>query len=311
MALYAIDTSQTVPSSEREAVVQHPTWWFDDGNVIVFTEDGNVGVRVHRERLTAVSPVFQAVLDVVLQVPAHERPCAFGQPCIGVDCTIHDVVDLVTLAYNPGNLFVTWPALVGDTSLPTMTRHFLYMMRVWEVDRAYFRADLLDALHRDWPASLAGWDRNLDCVASGLPHGWPDALPMLQLALQNRALLRPLLPALCYRLACTTSIPDIILLRTEVRNIVWIGHVRLILLARDILEEFKTMAARSLCCRIESDAQRALGSCGADILCGLRELGERVETSPTFCTGCKREAGRRVTDKRHWVWGHLNSIFGI
>ncbi|EJD39885.1 hypothetical protein AURDEDRAFT_171017 [Auricularia subglabra TFB-10046 SS5] len=286
MALSSIEfvRSTRSASEDDERLTQHPTCWFDDGDVIVYAERTNIAVRFHRESLAAISQAFSNVLQQSLLLPEHQRPSAFGQLSICVDCTIEDVV--------------------------LLARHFLHVMAIWEVDRSRFSVALLHALQRDWPVSLSDWDVNIDRVASGPPHIWPNALPMLQFALQNRALLKPLVPPLCYRVVCTFSLPDIILLQdAKIRELLWLGHAHITTCVQQARNDFTTMAGPSLCCVTADNAQQLFGPCGVDLLGGLRRLGQRVETSTTFCARCKTRVRKWVEEQRQQAWNSLSGIF--
>ncbi|EJD52065.1 hypothetical protein AURDEDRAFT_158914 [Auricularia subglabra TFB-10046 SS5] len=296
----------TLFDDEDEVLTQHPTCWFDDGDVVVYSEETKIAVCFHREPIAAISQSFRNLLNLMLEVPEHQRSSAFGQPSICVDCTIEDVVLLVGLADDPRNQYV----LAGGNKLLVQARHFLHVMAVWEVDRSRFSVALLHALHRDWPVSLSDWDVNIDRVASGPRHSWPNALPMLQFALQNRALLRPLVPPLCYRVVYTVSLPDIILLQdAKIRELLWLGHARITTRVQQARNDFTTMAGPSLCCVTADNAQQLFGPCGVDLLGGLRRLGQRVETSTTFCARCNTRVWKWVEEQRQQAWNSLSGVF--
>ena len=86
-----MDALNSVPASTR-----HPTFWFDDGSIIICVQD--TAFKVHRSQLARHSEIF-ADLFSLPQPP--DSPNLEGCPIVHLPDRKSDFVDLLKALYDP------------------------------------------------------------------------------------------------------------------------------------------------------------------------------------------------------------------
>ncbi|KZT64974.1 hypothetical protein DAEQUDRAFT_814595 [Daedalea quercina L-15889] len=133
--------------AERKVLLDHPTLYYDDGNVIL--SSGSTLFRAHKSILSKHSPVLRVLFDRREDTKTETlRGCLH----VALDDTKEEVEALLNVIYDgfridfPELTVVTFPVLANIFRMATKYR----------IGRA--RADILERIKEEWPFDLAKHD---------------------------------------------------------------------------------------------------------------------------------------------------------
>ncbi|KAI0324294.1 hypothetical protein GY45DRAFT_1263095, partial [Cubamyces sp. BRFM 1775] len=129
--------------ADEKPFVNHPSLYFDDGNVILAA--GRTLFCVHRSLLSKHSPVFQDLFD-----GARDRHR--GLLHVPMEETADEVEALLNVVYD--GLRVDVQELTVET-FPTLA-NVLRMAKKYKIDRPC--ADIVARIRAEWPSTLAQHD---------------------------------------------------------------------------------------------------------------------------------------------------------
>ncbi|KAF8814582.1 hypothetical protein BYT27DRAFT_7206031 [Phlegmacium glaucopus] len=133
-----------------EAIRKHDSLYFCDGNIALITPHDQspnhyVAFRLHRSRLSLISPVFEGLF----MVPVIDNQEIFdGVPLIYMMDGADALECLFRLVYSGIN-----PPFerLNPRTLPSL-RHILALANKYAID--YLRTNIVDQIERDWPLTL-------------------------------------------------------------------------------------------------------------------------------------------------------------
>ncbi|CCM04494.1 uncharacterized protein FIBRA_06674 [Fibroporia radiculosa] len=129
------------------AFINHPTLYFDDGNIILSC--GSTLFRVHRSILSKHSSVFRTMLDPEVDV---KREYMRGFVHVALDDTKDDIEALLNVIYN--GLRIDFPELTVENF--TVLSGIFRMSSKYKIDRP--RTDIIDRIQQEWPCLLEQHD---------------------------------------------------------------------------------------------------------------------------------------------------------
>jgi len=136
---------------ERKALQNHPTLYYDDGNLILSC--GSTLFRVHRSVLSKHSPVFRTLFERDEDTKTETlRGCLH----VALDDTKEEIEALLNVIYD--GFRIDFPELTV-VNFPTLANIFR-MATKYRIDRA--RKDILDRLKEEWPFALTRHDAKCD-----------------------------------------------------------------------------------------------------------------------------------------------------
>ncbi|TBU30336.1 hypothetical protein BD311DRAFT_612576, partial [Dichomitus squalens] len=137
------DTAADSPDVDEKPFVNHPTLYFDDGNVILTT--GRTLFCVHRSLLSKHSPVFRELFE-----QKHDRFRGLTQ--ITMEETREDLEALLGVIYDGLRYDVQDLTVETFPTLATLLR----MSKQYEVEKPV--EDIVARIRAEWPATLAQHD---------------------------------------------------------------------------------------------------------------------------------------------------------
>jgi len=141
-------------NTDESAKVEHPSLYYDDGNVILSCE--NMVFRVHRSVLSKNSPVFREMLETRTKGEEDRKPDVLsGCLRIALDHTKEDVETLLKIVYN--DLRVDHLRLAAD-ELSLVTSIFRMAMK-YRIERTL--TEIYTLIRRKWPSDLDAHDARI------------------------------------------------------------------------------------------------------------------------------------------------------
>ncbi|TFK88189.1 hypothetical protein K466DRAFT_614475 [Polyporus arcularius HHB13444] len=310
--------------------------WFEDGNVIVLTEDAasdvTVAFKVHRGVLARHSEVFQSMFE--LPAPTAE------------DVEVAEGCQFVRMYDRPTELSALIRALYDGVSFQYESiQDFFHIAGILRLATKYFIAHLrrqaIRHLLETWPHTLDGHDRFIERALRSSPVGdlsYPYVHPVHVLNLARETHVSIIIPSAIYILSLY-PLPDIIrgdhpklnvehpsrpsnqLSACDLQDYTLVYQHRI-----DLVMDF----IRKYCCEREP----AKGCVGQPGLCqkAFFRLGSRLSRSwvvrtgpltymvqvidelakdPNVCTMCRRTFKRDVLALREKIWAELPGIIGL
>ncbi|KAL6304719.1 hypothetical protein BKA93DRAFT_749633 [Sparassis latifolia] len=146
----------------EEALVNHPTLYFDDGNIII--SSGSTLFCVHRSLLSKHSPVFKDLFE-----PKEDKKQAFLRGClhIHVEDDREEMEALLSIIYD--GFRIDFPHLTVETYPALAT--LLCMTTKYQLART--RTEIIERIRREWPDTLTSHDTKMDERRRLHPHPSP------------------------------------------------------------------------------------------------------------------------------------------
>ncbi|KAF5382549.1 hypothetical protein D9615_002840 [Tricholomella constricta] len=296
--------------------------WFEDGNIILVTDETPTAFRVHRGVLGRHSEVFQDMFS-------------FPQPELSSDtemCEGCQVVRLYDLSTDLSNLI---KALYDGAF-----HDFIYLAGVLRLSTKYLiahlRTEAIRCLTITWPYTLEGHDAMVNKAVSTLSKdglSYPYVHPLHVLNLANEVNIRLIVPSTLYFLSLY-PLADILrgdhpklLVEHQSRlssslNPADMGAYTLMFQHRVkiILEFMRKERTPSVCCASElcqrgfqKQANRLLRSWQTRTgpLYFIVQAMNAVNEEPYLCDACRKAYRREADLLRHKIWKELPEAIGL
>ncbi|ESK95724.1 hypothetical protein Moror_12453 [Moniliophthora roreri MCA 2997] len=305
--------------------------WFEDGNIILITQDPpNTAFRVHRGVLSRHSEVFQGMFEL-------PQPEATSNSAID-----YQVVPMYDLPVELSNLV---KALYDGASFSNRSiRDFFYVAGILRLATKYFighlRVQAIHHLAQTWTYTLEGHDNMID-LAVRTPSvddlTYPFVHPLHVLNLARETHVSVLLPSALYFLSLYPlddllradhrklsiehpSRPASMMEQSDIKDYTLMFQHRL-----DSVLDFtrricgqrlpaKGCSNTQICrrnfsrltSRLESSWQMRTGAFHF-----MLQARNQVSQDETFCTSCREEFWRDVSQHRQQLWNELPSVIGL
>ncbi|TFK40674.1 hypothetical protein BDQ12DRAFT_733879 [Crucibulum laeve] len=304
--------------------------WFDDGNIILVTQDAPTAFRLHRGVLARHSEIFQDMF-------------AIPQPSSEVE--MFEGCQVVRMYDNPSELSNLVKALYDGVKFRnTNIQDFFYLAGILRLSTKYFISHLrmasIQHLARTWSYTLKGHDEMVDKALSTPAIGdmtYPYVHPLHVLNLAREVNVNIVIPSTFYFLSIYPlaeimqadhpklkiehpSKPSSTLSLTDIQLYTLMFQHRLQVI-QDFVRQFCSEKATSRKCPYSTACARGFSRLVSQLnrswslrtgpLHYMRQAIKEVDHDSTICEACKTNFKEDVTHLRRKLWSELPVILGL
>ncbi|KAK7690020.1 hypothetical protein QCA50_006664 [Cerrena zonata] len=184
-------TTNTVPENQRGDP------WFDDGNIVLLSEDSSVAFRVHRDFLSRHSEVFKSMFELP-QPPPDDIESLEGCQVVRMFDQPVELSNLIKALYDG----------TGPSSNERTLEQFLYTAGILRLSTKYFiprlRNEAIRQLVHTWSNTLRGHDEMIELalkspLVDDKSYPYVHPLHVLNLARENHVQI--IIPSVLYFLS--------------------------------------------------------------------------------------------------------------
>ncbi|RDB17968.1 hypothetical protein Hypma_000780 [Hypsizygus marmoreus] len=178
--------------------------WFDDGNIVLVTDENSTAFRVHRGVLGRHSEVFQGMFGIPQPISVHDLETYEGCQIVRVYDLPSELGNLITALYD------------GATFYHRNFEDFLYLAGILRLSTKYLiprlRTQCIRFLTETWPYTLQGHDAMVSTALKSPSTDnltYPYVHPLHVLNLANEVNVRIVIPSAVYFLSLY-PLPDLL-----------------------------------------------------------------------------------------------------